>query len=437
MQTLAIDLPIPPPTAAGRHPATDEATAAPSGSFGDVLARARMHASDPDDPAVAAVPGLVMPRIEGTVPGSGRDSEGGDAADRATSAISLSATLVPPTQNTTARHAADTAPSGATGTVSLPEGADAVSDATTSANLATNGQRAPLPATLTQTTSSVQVTLANTIGLPVTTTGNAPTPTGTEGPTQLPASKTAEATARPGGKFLEGATAARTDSASADAQQIANSTGTGAAKPDAATPAIPSATASAPMIGAAADGTLALAGGTSPDDGTFAPGFAGERADAATRIGAQLAAARTPPSPPPLPGEQVSVHILNAVRSGADRIHIRLHPAELGRVEIKLDIGHDRAVTAIVTTEKPETADLLSRDARILQRALEDAGLRADTGSLSFRHGGDSTGAGAQRNPPAPAHLPVAGATGASSDGQTTAPAAARTRHDGLVDLDA
>ena len=34
--------------------------------------------------------------------------------------------------------------------------------------------------------------------------------------------------------------------------------------------------------------------------------------------------------------------------------------------------------------DRPETLDMLQRDARVLERALNDAGLRADSGGLSF-----------------------------------------------------
>ncbi|MBL8705435.1 MAG: flagellar hook-length control protein FliK, partial [Rhodospirillales bacterium] len=56
----------------------------------------------------------------------------------------------------------------------------------------------------------------------------------------------------------------------------------------------------------------------------------------------------------------------------------------LGRIDVKLEVGEDGRVTAQVRAEKPETLELLQRDARGLERALQEAGLRADSGSLSF-----------------------------------------------------
>lgn len=442
MQTLAIELLAPQPPAAGRRPATDEATDSSEDSFGGALARAQQHAGETDEGAVVAVvAGPVVPRLDAAIAGTDGNRTAGETTGRPSAALATNTAagayppvMPAPASDTGTSQFASVAPSGSAGTIlSVPDTETAVAAATP--GLTSSARRAPLPGTPTQATSPVQIALGNAIGQPAMTSGDALPPAGVEGAALQPASKTADATQPPGGKVHADAAAHRPNTAGTDTQQAVGGTGTGATKPDAGTPAMPLATASAPLVGAAADGTLALAGSASPDDGALAPGIAGERADAATRIGAQLAASRLPPAPPPLPGEQVSVHIQNAVRSGADRIHIRLHPAELGRVEVKLDIGHDRAVTAIVTTEKPEAAELLSRDARILQRALEDAGLRADTGSLSFRHGGD--GAGAQRPPATAAHPNGTRAAAMASDDPIAALPVARIRHDGLVDFDA
>ena len=82
--------------------------------------------------------------------------------------------------------------------------------------------------------------------------------------------------------------------------------------------------------------------------------------------------------------EQVAVQIRRAVAAGNDRISIRLHPAELGRVQVRLEVADDGHVRALITAERPETLDLMQRDLRGLERALQDAGLKTDPGSLSF-----------------------------------------------------
>jgi len=91
-----------------------------------------------------------------------------------------------------------------------------------------------------------------------------------------------------------------------------------------------------------------------------------------------------------LPANQVAVHIERAVAAGQNRISITLHPAELGQIDVKLIIGNDGAVKAILSIERPETLDLLQRDSRGLEKALQDAGLKTDSGSLSFNLKGEA-----------------------------------------------
>jgi flagellar hook-length control protein FliK len=82
--------------------------------------------------------------------------------------------------------------------------------------------------------------------------------------------------------------------------------------------------------------------------------------------------------------EQVSMQLSNAAKEGADRIKISLHPSELGRVDVKLEIGQDGRVIAAIAVDKQETLDLLQRDARSLEKALQDAGFDTGSGSLNF-----------------------------------------------------
>ena len=93
--------------------------------------------------------------------------------------------------------------------------------------------------------------------------------------------------------------------------------------------------------------------------------------------------------------EQVAVRIQKAISEGNDRIHIRLKPAALGRVDVKLEVTHDGRVMAVVTTDNANTLNMLKQDSRGLTQALQDAGLKADSNSLSFNlQGGNHGGAG-------------------------------------------
>lgn len=70
---------------------------------------------------------------------------------------------------------------------------------------------------------------------------------------------------------------------------------------------------------------------------------------------------------------------------GMSRFDIRLDPAELGRVEVRLEFRKDGEVTARLVVDRVETLALLQRDARTLERAFEQVGLRASDGGISFQ----------------------------------------------------
>ena len=115
-------------------------------------------------------------------------------------------------------------------------------------------------------------------------------------------------------------------------------------------------------------------------------GTSGQQIPQATLRATGPAAAAKPrmPVPPRFIADQVAVQIQKSLSQGNDRISIQLKPAELGKVEVRLDVGHEGRVTAVITADRADTLDLLQRDARILQHSLQDAGLRADSNSLSF-----------------------------------------------------
>lgn len=88
--------------------------------------------------------------------------------------------------------------------------------------------------------------------------------------------------------------------------------------------------------------------------------------------------------------EQVAFHIKTMAKDGSSKIQIQLDPVELGKLSIKLEVGHDGKTGVVVTADQKSTLDLLQRDARGLEQALADAGLKTDSGSLSFNlRGGD------------------------------------------------
>jgi hypothetical protein len=88
--------------------------------------------------------------------------------------------------------------------------------------------------------------------------------------------------------------------------------------------------------------------------------------------------------------DQVSVAISKAGGAeGSDRVTVQLKPASLGSIEVQLDVADDGRVQAHIVADKAETLDMLRNDARSLARALADAGLQTDSGSLNFSLKGD------------------------------------------------
>ncbi len=133
--------------------------------------------------------------------------------------------------------------------------------------------------------------------------------------------------------------------------------------------------------------------------------------------------------------DQIAVDIKKAIAAGKDQITINLKPAELGRIEVKLDVGEDGLVSAQVRADRPETLELLQRDARGLERALQDAGLRADPGTLSFGLRGENRPDG-QNAGGGHAGSPAARPDQAAEQAATAAPGPAVARHaDGRIDL--
>ncbi|WP_370151540.1 flagellar hook-length control protein FliK [Ferrovibrio sp.] len=84
------------------------------------------------------------------------------------------------------------------------------------------------------------------------------------------------------------------------------------------------------------------------------------------------------------PGEQVAVQIRRAASEGMDKISIRLDPGNLGKVEVRMEVGHDGRLTAVIAADKPETLQMLQRDAQQLEQSLRDAGLKTASDSLNF-----------------------------------------------------
>jgi flagellar hook-length control protein FliK len=107
-----------------------------------------------------------------------------------------------------------------------------------------------------------------------------------------------------------------------------------------------------------------------------------------------------------VPVSGLAVEIAASVQSGKTRFEVRLDPADLGRIDVRIDVDRNGQVTSHLTVEKPETLSMLQQDAPQLQQALNDAGLKSGGGGLQFslrdqsssgQNSGNQSGGSAQR----------------------------------------
>ncbi|KPF85789.1 hypothetical protein IP70_10060 [alpha proteobacterium AAP38] len=84
------------------------------------------------------------------------------------------------------------------------------------------------------------------------------------------------------------------------------------------------------------------------------------------------------------PGQQMAFHVQRAVQDGNDRVSIQLNPYEMGRIDVQLEIGSEGKLRAKVMVENPATLEMLQKDSKNLEKALQEAGLQTDQDSLSF-----------------------------------------------------
>ncbi|HSZ10973.1 MAG TPA: flagellar hook-length control protein FliK [Rhizomicrobium sp.] len=97
-----------------------------------------------------------------------------------------------------------------------------------------------------------------------------------------------------------------------------------------------------------------------------------------------------------------------AARSEGSTKHfdIRLDPADLGRIDVKLSIDESGKASAHLSAEKPQTLELLQRDAPTLTRTLKDSGLDLSQNGLNFSLKGQNQQNG-NGNSPAPRGTPL------------------------------
>ncbi|MEO0962033.1 MAG: flagellar hook-length control protein FliK [Pseudomonadota bacterium] len=210
-----------------------------------------------------------------------------------------------------------------------------------------------------------------------------------------------------GKRGLGHATAESMQDAKADAKPTAKPTNTAQAPETAASTDKPTTMAQAAQRTSASEialqAILAKPAGTPQDirvaglDGAAsAPLQATDSAAPApsVTVRAIMTASTQPGTPvqPQTPAREIAINMAKNLGNGTNRFEIRLDPAELGRIDVRMELGTDGRVQAHLTVDKPETLDMLQRDARSLEKALSDAGLDMENGTLSYSMRDDGNG---------------------------------------------
>ena len=165
----------------------------------------------------------------------------------------------------------------------------------------------------------------------------------------------------------------------------------------AAIPAAPPVDPATPAMGG--DPSLAAAAADSEGLSTAAPAAGGSPAA---------------PAVPTPPAAQIAVQITRHAAAG-ERMVISLSPKELGGVEIEIELDGEGHARAHIAAELPGTLELIQRDAPLLEKALEAAGLDLAPDALTFdlRRDGQPSQQQQYREPrPTSPGLPMAGVPG-------------------------
>ncbi len=109
----------------------------------------------------------------------------------------------------------------------------------------------------------------------------------------------------------------------------------------------------------------------------------GQAADAARAQNPALANA-------PTAAIQVYTRMIERMDGRAQRFEVRLDPAELGRVDVRIEVGADRKVHAVLAAHDSAALTDLMKGQKALEQALSDAGIDLADGGIQFEMSKDS-----------------------------------------------
>jgi len=90
------------------------------------------------------------------------------------------------------------------------------------------------------------------------------------------------------------------------------------------------------------------------------------------------------PTPDQTTFAALGVAIAARSKDGAKQFDINMHPADLGKIDVRISVDTDGKAQAHLTAEHPQTLQLLKQDQTTLERNLRDAGLNLANNGLNF-----------------------------------------------------
>ena len=91
---------------------------------------------------------------------------------------------------------------------------------------------------------------------------------------------------------------------------------------------------------------------------------------------------------------QIGDQILHRFNGQSSKFEMRLDPPELGKVDVRLEVGKDGRVTAVLAARDPAVVEALMRGAKTLENTLTQAGLSLSQGGVQVEL--DQRGSGQQ-----------------------------------------
>lgn len=181
-------------------------------------------------------------------------------------------------------------------------------------------------------------------------------------------------------------------------QDISGNVAKGTPKPQAASQPIPATSAAV-----AAQAPVANAPDAKPDFTSSLATQTAQTPDVATgatpSAGDSPRGAAVPPQLQSAPAATIQIYnrIIERADGRAQRFEVRLDPAELGRVDVRIEIGADRKVHAVLAAHDSAALSDLMRGQRALERALTDAGIDLADNGVRFELARDNGGAASQQ----------------------------------------